>query len=85
MAVVDHRRRDFIREPRADRMHGDRLRPRHLAHDVDIMHAAVDDRRGRAHEVLVHLPERARRLLIEVHAHHKRLAQRAADFDEARP
>ena len=85
VAVIHHRRRDFIGEPRADRVNGDRLRPRHLAHDVDIMHAAVHDRRSRAHEVLVHLPERARRLLIEVHAHHERLAERAADLDEARP
>ena len=39
MAVVDHGRRDFIGEPRADRMHRDGLCPRHLAHHVDIVHA----------------------------------------------
>ena len=49
------------------------------------MHAAVDDRRGRAHQGLVHLPERAGRLLVEVHPHDERLAERAADLDEARP
>ena len=85
MAVIDHRLCDLAGEPGADGVHGDRLRPRDLAHRVDIMDAAVDDRRGRAHERLMHAPERARRLLVQVHAHDERLAKGAADLDEARP
>ena len=85
VAVVVHRRRDLVGEPGADRVHGDGSRARHLAHDVDVVDAAIDDRRGRPHEILVHLPERAGRLLVEVHAHHQRLAERPANLDEARP
>ena len=45
LTVIVHVGRNFVGQPGADRMHADRLRPGHVAHHVDIMHAAIDDRR----------------------------------------
>ena len=49
-----------------------------LAHDVDIVHAAVDDRRGGLHQLLVGLPGRAGGLLVEVQAEDIRAARARA-------
>ena len=44
MAVVVHPRLDLVGEPGADAVHAHRLGAGHLAHDVDVVHAAIDDR-----------------------------------------
>ena len=62
-----------------------RLRAGHLAHHVDVVHAAVDDRAHRVHQVAVPVPRLAVALLVQVHPHHQRLAERPRDLDEARP
>src|SRR5229473_3638025 len=85
MAVIVYGRRDLAGEPRPDRVHRDRTRACHLTHDVDVVDAAIDDGRSRLHELLMNLPEGASRLLVEIHAHHKRLSERPAYLDEARP
>src|SRR3979490_228787 len=84
-ALIVHGRRDLAGEPRPDRVHRDRTRACHLTHDVDVVDAAIDDGRSRLHQLLMNLPEGASRLLVEIHAHHKRLSQRPAYLDEARP
>src|SRR5216684_3471655 len=85
MAVIVYGRRDLAGEPRPDRVHRDRTRACHLTHDVDVVDAAIDDGRSRLHELLMNLPEGASRLLVEIHAHHKRFSERPAYLDEARP
>ena len=44
VAVVDFPFWKFIAEARADPAHADRLTASHLAHDIHVMHAAIDDR-----------------------------------------
>ena len=44
LAVVVHAGLELLREPRADGADADGPRLRHQAHDVDVVHAAVDDR-----------------------------------------
>ena len=85
LAVVVHARHELVGEPGPDRRHPHRLGAGHLAHHVDVVHAAVDDRRHRVHQGLVGLPHLARRLLVEVHPHHQRLAERAGGLDEPLP
>jgi hypothetical protein len=75
----------FAAQMGADTMHADWLCARHLAHQIDVVHAAIDDRRQRLHEVLVPIPGRAATLLVEIHAHGERLAQSAGNLDELVP
>jgi hypothetical protein len=49
------------------------------------VHAAVDDRRHRVHQRLVRAPVLAAALLVQVHAHDQRLAERLRDLDELLP
>ena len=85
LAVVVHARLQLLGEPRADR--GDAHWPgaRHLAHDIDVVDAAVHDGAHRVHQVLVPVPGGAVALLVQVHPHHERLAEGAGDLDEPRP
>ena len=62
-----------------------RLGAGHLAHHVDVMHAAIDDRREALQQPLVPSPGLAVRLLIEVHAEHERRAELTRDLDEPDP
>ena len=69
----------------ADAVHAHRLGAGQLAHHVDIVHAAIDDRDQAVDQVLVPAPGRAVALLVEVEAHHQRLAERLAELDELDP
>ena len=69
----------------ANAMHAHGLCPGDLAHDVDVVNAAVDDRDERVDEVLVPGPRLAVALLVEIEPHHKRLSQRLAEFNELHP
>ena len=70
---------------RADAVDAHRLGAGHLAHHVDIVDAAIDDRRQRLHQVLVPGPGVADRLLVQVHAHDERLAQTLRELDKLHP
>ena len=59
----------------ADAVHAHRLGAGELAHHVDIVHAAIDDRDQRVDQVLVPAPRRAARLLVQVQPHDQRLAE----------
>ena len=85
VAVVVHVLVNFVRQPRANRMDADWLGTRHLAHDIDIVHAAIDDRRDRIHQLLMNGPLGAGRLLIEIHPHNQRFTEGLADFDKLYP
>ena len=69
----------------ADAVHANRLGAGELAHHVDVVDAAIDDRDQRVDQVLVPHPGRAVALLVEVEAHHQRLAERLAELDELHP
>ena len=83
--VVVHARHQLVGQPGPDRRDPHRLGLGHLAHDVDVVHAAVDDRRHRRHQRLMGLPHVARGLLIKVHPHHQRFAERLCDLNEPLP
>ena len=75
LSVIVITGRDIFGEPGADG--ADLYRPgsRHLAHYIDIMHAAIHYRAETFHEIAMHRPHPAMALLVQVHAHHQRLAQ----------
>ena len=52
-AVVVHAGLELVGQPRADGRHPHGLRAGHLAHHVDVVDAAVDDRAHRVHQVAV--------------------------------
>ena len=83
MAVIVER--GLVAQLGADAVHPDRLGAGHLAHQIDIMHAAIDDRRQRFHQVLVPVPGRPVTLLVQVHAHHQGLAEGLGDLDQLGP
>ena len=56
MAVIDLGLGDLVGQAHAHAAHLDRPRIGDLAHDVDIVDAAIDQRRGRLHQPLVDLP-----------------------------
>ena len=69
----------------AHAVHLDRLGARYLAHDIDIMHAAIDDRGEGLHQIAVPNPRIAARLLIEIHVHDEQLAEALGTADEFHP
>ena len=85
VAVIDLPRRHVLGEAGADA--GDAHRPAagHETHHVDVMDPAVDDGAAGLQEGLMGLPHVAIALLIQVHAHDQRLAQRLHGPDELRP
>ena len=76
---------DLVGQPQPHAAHLDRLGVGDLAHHVDIVHAAIDDRRGRLHQLLVRLPGRAAGLLVEVHAEDVGAAELARFRDQPHP
>jgi hypothetical protein len=80
--IVD---RDLVGQPRADGVNFNRFGRRHLAHHVDIMDPAIDERRKAGHQALVPFPRRAIRLLVEVHPEHQRRSEFARNLDELDP
>ena len=85
MPVVDFSGREYVGESCADARHANRLRARHLANDIDVVNAAINDRRNRRHQIFVRIPVGAVGLLVEVHAHHQWLAESLCHFDELDP
>ena len=66
--VIVHVLRDLVAQPQAHAADLHRHGVGDLAHHVDVVHAAVDNRRGSPHQRLVRLPGRAGALLVEVEA-----------------
>ncbi len=85
MTVIDFPLGQLVGQPRAETGHADRPRPGHLAHHVDVMHPAIDDRRDGRHQVLVGDPFGPGRLLVEIHPHHQRFTELAGLVDERDP
>ena len=85
LAVIVHALRQALGQLQAHAAHLDRLGVGDLAHDIDIVHAAIDDGRGGLHDGAVNVPGGAARLLVEIHAEHVRATQDAGLLDELEP
>jgi len=85
LSVIVHPGDELFGKSSPDRADAERLGPRHLAHHVDVVDAAIDDGRHRVHEHAVGVPHLAGGLLVEIHPHHERLAEGLGDLDEALP
>ncbi|SPU59353.1 Uncharacterised protein [Brucella melitensis] len=85
MAVIIHIRLDLVGEPQAHAAHFYRPGVGDLAHDVHVMHTAIDDQRRRVHQVLVRFPGCTARLLVQVHAEDIRPAKLARLFYQPHP
>ena len=85
MAVVDLAGGHLFGQTGADTGDAHGAATGHEAHHVDIMDAAVDDGTTGLEERLMRLPHVTVALLIKVHAHDERLAERLHGLDELRP
>ena len=85
VAVVVHARRDLVREPQAHAADLGRGGVGDLAHHVDVVYAAIDDRRGGLHQRLVRFPRRTRALLVQVQTEDEGAAERPGLGDQPLP
>ena len=85
MAIVDLTGGHIFGQAGADARDAHGAATGHEAHHVDIMDAAVDDGATGLEERLMRLPHVTIALLIEVHAHDERLAERLHSLDELGP
>ncbi len=85
MSVIDLILGQFVGELSAESGNPGGFRFGHLAHHVDVMHPAIDDRRDRGEQAFVSIPILAVGLLVQIHPHDQGFSKSLGDFNELDP
>ena len=85
LAVVVHAGLHILGQPRPHAMDAQGPGPGDLAHDIDIVDAAIDEGREAGEQALMGLPFGPAALLVQIHPEDQRAAQLAGELDEADP